>query len=246
MTSPPSCASSASAPRARRCARSSPTPRTAAFARADLRAARRPRAPRARGRNLAARTKPPPSAPSRPSIASTGTTPAPSTATSTSTSSPPSTSSSAARTSCSRPQRRRQDHARPEPRPAALERGYTVRFSTLAAPSPTSSSRSRCPPLERRLRQLHRARLLILDELGYLPCDSRAADLLYNIISRRHETRSIVITTNLPFKQWGTVFPGAACVAALVDRFAQHCHVIDIDADSWRQKSQSPSAKKTK
>jgi len=46
-----------------------------------------------------------------------------------------------------------------------------------------------------------------------------------------------VITTNLPFRQWGTVFPGAACVAALVDRFVQHCHVIDIDAESWRQKT---------
>jgi hypothetical protein len=42
---------------------------------------------------------------------------------------------------------------------------------------------------------------------------------------------------NLSFKQWGTVFPGAACVVALVDRFAQHCHIIDIDADSWRQKN---------
>lgn len=42
------------------------------------------------------------------------------------------------------------------------------------------------------------------------------------------------ITTNLAFKQWGTVFPGAACVGALVDRFAQHCHRVDIDADSWR------------
>jgi DNA replication protein len=81
---------------------------------------------------------------------------------------------------------------------------------------------------------------------GYLPCDSRSADLLYNIIGRRHESKSTVITTNLAYKQWGTVFPGAACVVALVDRFAQHCHVIDIDADSWRQKSQSPSPKKAK
>jgi len=55
---------------------------------------------------------------------------------------------------------------------------------------------------------------LIVDELGYLPCDSRSADLLCNIVSRRHETRSVVISTNLPFKQWGTVFPGAACVTA--------------------------------
>ena len=65
-------------------------------------------------------------------------------------------------------------------------------------------------------------------------------------MSKRHESRAVVITTNLSYKQWGTVFPGAACVAALVDRFVQHCHVIDIDADSWRQKSQAPSPKKSK
>ncbi len=45
-----------------------------------------------------------------------------------------------------------------------------------------------------------------------------------------------MLTTNLPFKQCGTVFPGAACVSALIDRFVQHCHILDIDADSRRQK----------
>ena len=45
-----------------------------------------------------------------------------------------------------------------------------------------------------------------------------------------------LLTTNLAFKQWGTIFPGAACVAALVDRFTESCHAVDIDADSWRQK----------
>ena len=88
--------------------------------------------------------------------------------------------------------------------------------------------------------------ILIIDELGYLPCDNRSADLLYNIVSRRHESKSTVITTNLAYMQWGTVFPGAACVVALVDRFVQHCHVIDIDADSWRQKSKASSPKKAK
>ena len=92
------------------------------------------------------------------------------------------------------------------------------------------------PAFERRLKRYVAPDLLILDELGYLPCDNRAADLLYNIISRRHEQRSTVITTNLAFKQWGSVFPGAACVVALIDRFAQHCHRVDIDADSWRDK----------
>jgi DNA replication protein DnaC len=124
---------------------------------------------------------------------------------------------------------------------AALTRGYSVRFTSLAALLTDLLRRERC--LRHRYLSPH---ILIVDELGYLPCDSRSADLLYNIVSRRHESKSTVITTNLAYKQWGTVFPGAACVVALVDRFAQHCHVIDIDADSWRQKSQAPSSKKAK
>ena len=128
---------------------------------------------------------------------------------------------------------------------AALVRGYSVRFSTLAALLTDLLRRESLPALERCLRHRYLSpRLLIIDELGYLPCDSRSADLLYNIVSRRHEARSIAITTNLSFKLWGTVFPGAACVVALVDRFVQHCHVLDIDADSWRQKAKVVAAKR--
>jgi DNA replication protein DnaC len=116
----------------------------------------------------------------------------------------------------------------------ALQHGHTVRFTSLAGALADLSRQESIPALERRLRRYTTVSLLVLDELGYLPCDGRSADLLYTIISRRHELRSTVITTNLAYKLWGTVFPGAACVAALLDRFAQHCHVIDIDADSWR------------
>ncbi len=119
---------------------------------------------------------------------------------------------------------------------AALLAGKTVRFTTLAGALADLLQQESLPAFERRLKRYTRPSLLILDELGYLPCDSRAADILYNIISRRHEQRSTVISTNLAFKQWGTVFPGAACVVALVDRFAQHCHKVDIDADSWRDR----------
>jgi len=119
---------------------------------------------------------------------------------------------------------------------AALQHGHTVRFVTLAAALADLLRQESLPALERRLRRYTQPDCLVLDELGYLPSDNRAADLLYNVVSRRHEKRSTVISTNLSFKQWGTVFPGAACVVALVDRFAQHCHVADIDADSWRQK----------
>ena len=119
---------------------------------------------------------------------------------------------------------------------AALSAGRRVRFTTLAAALSDLLKQESLPALDRRLRRYVLPDLLVLDELGYLPCDSRSADLLYTILSRRHRQRSTVITTNLPFKEWGSVFPGAACVGALVDRFVERCHVIDIDADSWRQK----------
>ena len=118
----------------------------------------------------------------------------------------------------------------------ALQHGYTVRFTTLSAALADLLKQESLPALERRLRKYTAPSLLILDEVGYLPCSRQAADLLYNIITRRHEHRSLILTTNLPFKQWNTIFPGAACVVALVDRFAQHCHVLDIDADSYRQR----------
>lgn len=119
----------------------------------------------------------------------------------------------------------------------ALQAGFSVRFCTLASALADLLRQESLPALERRLKRYTSPHLLVLDELGYLPSDARSADLLYNLISRRHEQRSTIVTTNLSFKQWPSVFPGAACVAALVDRFAQHCHVLDIDADSWRQKT---------
>jgi len=118
----------------------------------------------------------------------------------------------------------------------ALQQGYTVRFTTLSAALADLLKQESLPALERRLRKYTAPSLLVLDEIGYLPCSRQSADLLYNIITRRHESRSLILTTNLPFKQWSTIFPGAACVAALIDRFVQHCHILDIDGDSWRQK----------
>jgi DNA replication protein DnaC len=119
----------------------------------------------------------------------------------------------------------------------ALERGHTVRFATVPAALADLLRQESLPATERRLRRYTSPDLLILDELGYVPCDSRAADLLFHIISRRHEQRSVVITTNLAYKLWGSVFHDASCLGALVDRFAQHCHTVDIDAESWRERN---------
>ena len=117
----------------------------------------------------------------------------------------------------------------------ALQKGHTVRFATVPAALADLLRQESIPATERRLKRYTLPDVLILDELGYVPCDPRAADLFFHIVSRRHERRSVVVTTNLGFKQWGSVFQDASCLGALVDRFAQHCHVVDIEADSWRQ-----------
>jgi DNA replication protein DnaC len=127
----------------------------------------------------------------------------------------------------------------------ALHRGYAVRFSSLSAALADLLRQESIPATERRLKRYIQPDLLILDELGYVPCDARAADLFFRIISRRHESRSVVITTNLGFKHWGSMFHDAQCLSALIDRFAQHCHVIDIDADSWRDKQRQERKTKT-
>ena len=116
----------------------------------------------------------------------------------------------------------------------ALESGKSVCFSTVNAALADLLKQESIPAVERRMKRYTSPEILILDELGYLPCDARSGDLLYSIISRRHERVSTIITTNLAYKNWGTVFPGAACVVALIDRFAQHCHAFEIDGDSWR------------
>jgi DNA replication protein DnaC len=125
---------------------------------------------------------------------------------------------------------------------AALAKGHSVRFTTLATALADLIRRESLPAVERQLRRYTQPDLLIIDELGYVPCDSDAADLLFRIVSKRHESRAIVITTNLAYKQWGTVFGDAPCLGALIDRFAQHCNVLDIDADSWRDKERLEKA----
>lgn len=119
----------------------------------------------------------------------------------------------------------------------ALQRGSTVRFSTLGDALAKLTRPDTLAGFERRLRQFTKPDLLIIDELGYVPADARGGDVLYNIISRRHQERSTIITTNLAFKHWGTIFPGAACVGALVDRFTENCHVMHVEGESWRQKN---------
>lgn len=122
---------------------------------------------------------------------------------------------------------------------AALAAGMTVCFTSVVSALADLLKQESLPAVERRMKRYTNVDLLVCDELGYVPVDKRAVDLFFQIISRRHERSSTIISTNLPFKEWGTVFPGAACLVALVDRFTQHLLTVDIEADSYRQKQQA-------
>ena len=122
----------------------------------------------------------------------------------------------------------------------ALEAGKTVVFTNLSSALADLLRQESLPAVERRLRRYTSVHLLICDELGYQPIDSRAVDLLFQIISRRHEQASTIITTNLPFKDWGNVFPGAACLVPLVDRFTENLVTFDIQGASYRQRAKLP------
>jgi DNA replication protein DnaC len=87
----------------------------------------------------------------------------------------------------------------------------------------------------RRLRAYVQPAVLCIDEVGYLSYDTRHADLLFEVVTRRYEkNKSIVLTTNKPFAEWPSVFPNAACVVTLVDRLLHRAELVVIEADSYR------------
>jgi DNA replication protein DnaC len=119
----------------------------------------------------------------------------------------------------------------------AVARGLTVRFATASDMLADLARQESSAALARRLRRYTTPRLLCVDEVGYLSYDSRYADLLFEVVTRRYEAeRSILLTTNKPFAAWHEVFPHAACTVTLVDRLVHRAEVLEIVADSYRLK----------
>jgi DNA replication protein DnaC len=125
----------------------------------------------------------------------------------------------------------------------AAERGYTVfhtRVVDMINQLTTAQIKGR---LGTALRAYVRPGLLLLDELGYLPIDKRGADLLFQVVAARYELGSIVLSTNRPFREWGTLFDMDNTLAtALIDRLMHHGEAIVIDGESYRMRGKDPNS----
>ena len=100
-------------------------------------------------------------------------------------------------------------------------------------------------------RELQAVKLLIVDELGYVPLSPTGAELLFEIFSQRYERGSTIVTSNLPFEDWTSVLGSERLTGALLDRLTHHCHILESGNDSFRFKNSSahetkPTKEKTK
>jgi DNA replication protein DnaC len=117
---------------------------------------------------------------------------------------------------------------------AACRLGYRVRFFTAAGLVNRLEEAQKQYQLDRFLSQLDRAQLLICDELGYLSFSRAGAELLFQVFADRYERKSLLITSNLAFSDWGQVFQGERMTAALLDRLTHRCHIFEMNGESYR------------
>jgi DNA replication protein DnaC len=127
---------------------------------------------------------------------------------------------------------------------AAVLAGFSVLFRTASDLLDDLQSDSALR-LRRKLKKYARPTLLCIDEIGYLSYDTHAADLLYEVVNRRYEHRSILVTTNRAFKDWNAVFPNATSIVSLLDRLTHHADLTVIEGQSYRRReSEQESAKR--
>jgi DNA replication protein DnaC len=119
----------------------------------------------------------------------------------------------------------------------ACHHGYSVVFKTAVEWITDLAAAHATGMLAARLNELDKTSLLIIDELGYLPLDADAANLMFQLVSARYETGSIIITSNLDFARWGETLADTTLAAAMIDRLVHHADIIALKGDSYRTRS---------
>lgn len=123
----------------------------------------------------------------------------------------------------------------------AILAGYSVQFTTAMALVAGLAKAHGEKRLDEKLLALSKAKLLIVDELGYLPLEPDAAHLFFQLVSRRYEAGAMLITSNRSVAEWGTVFADPVVATAILDRLLHHSHVLTIRGDSYRLRAKRKS-----
>jgi DNA replication protein DnaC len=119
---------------------------------------------------------------------------------------------------------------------AACQKGLSVGFATAAGLVHELLEARDEKRLVRLQRQLAGYKLLIIDELGYVPLSPTGAELLFEVFSQRYERGATIVTSNLPFDEWTSVFGSERLTGALLDRLTHHVHILEMNGDSYRLK----------
>jgi DNA replication protein DnaC len=127
----------------------------------------------------------------------------------------------------------------------ACQQGRRARFFTVTGLVTQLLERREQKELERFHRQLERLELLVLDELGYVPCSKAGAELLFEVVSRAYERTSLIVTTNLPFESWTEIMGNERLTGALLDRLTHRIHILEANGESYRLKESKQRLRKT-
>jgi DNA replication protein DnaC len=126
--------------------------------------------------------------------------------------------------------------------------GHRVRFATATQWVARLQDAKRDGRLEDELATLGRIPVLVIDEIGYIPFDPQAANLMFALVSSRYERASMIVTSNKPFSRWGEIFGDDVVAAAMIDRLVHHAEILNLKGDSYRLKDKdlgSPPPAKT-
>lgn len=127
----------------------------------------------------------------------------------------------------------------------AAQAGYSVLFDTANNWITRLQTAHRSGRLEVELKKIRRYKLIIIDEVGYIPFDTDAANLFFQLVASRYEQGSIMVTSNLPFGRWGETFSDDVVAAALIDRLVHHAEVLTLTGDSYRTRQRRQLLAKT-